>query len=179
MAKKTAEKKPTPDNGNEKNENRVEVSSLEDLKNALASEENVPENRDGEEKAKKAGKKSGKSSVGGKKKKSGSKKSEKNASQASQSRGADGRFVKGVSGNPGGRPKKSDRLLEMGEYAEKKMFEMMQNPKTPRGIRVDLYKYVHDKAFGRATQAVDMEAKGKMDVTTSIKFEGALEEWSE
>lgn len=175
MAKKTAEKKPTPDNEKAKNENWVEVSSLEDLKNALAGEENTPENRDGVEKAEKAGKKSGKSSVGGKKKKSGSKKSGKNG----QSRGSDGRFVKGVSGNPGGRPKKSARLLEMGEYAEEKMFEMMQNPKTPRGIRVDLYKYVHDKAFGRATQAVDMEAKGKMDMSTSIKFEGALDDWSE
>ena len=175
MAKKTA----TPDNGNEKNENWVEVSSLEDLKNALAGEENVPENRDGEEKANKAGKKSGKSSVGGKKKKSGSKKSGKSAPKQSQNRGSDGRFVKGVSGNPGGRPRKSDRLLEMGYYAEEKMFEMMQNPKTPRGQRIDLYKYVHDKAFGKATQAVDVEGKGGINVSTSIKIEGALDEWSE
>lgn len=177
----------TPDNENKISESFVEVSTLSELKNALAGDENAPENRGKNENNSKKGHKtesspvgrgrpSGSKNKGGKSgKKAGGKKTEKSGS----GRNADGTFVPGHSGNPGGRPKKSTRLLEMGEYAEEQIYKMMQNPKTPRGIRVDLYKYVHDKAFGRATQAVDVDGKMDQTVSTTVKFEGVLDEWSE
>lgn len=182
---KTKAKTAKPVNESEKSALFNDISTPSELKNGEMSAENAPQNREKAESDNEKAEKSKKSPVGrsGKKgKKKTAKKAGKSAEKGKaggQARSADGRFVKGQSGNPGGRPKKSDRLIEMGEYAEEQIFKTMQNPKTPRGIRVDLYKYVHDKVYGRATQAVDVDGKMSSTVATTVKFEGALDEWSE
>lgn len=174
--------KTEPVNESEKSALFNNISTPSELKNGEMS---APQNREKAESDNEKAERSKKSPVGrsGQKgKKKTAKKAGKNAEKGKAGglpRAADGRFVKGQSGNPGGRPKKSDRLIEMGEYAEEQIFKTMQNPKTPRGIRVDLYKYVHDKVYGRATQAVDVDGKMNSTVSTTVKFEGVLDEWSE
>ena len=58
-----------------------------------------------------------------------------------QNRDKTGRFVKGVSGNPSGRPKKPVELEQYAKDAPKKLRAIADDPDTPIKIKADIEKF--------------------------------------
>lgn len=73
-----------------------------------------------------------------------------------------GRFVKGQSGNPNGRPKKPFELEQYAKEAPAKLRAIADDPKTPIKIKADIEKFFFEAIFGKAAQAVDMNAEVNM-----------------
>ena len=90
-----------------------------------------------------------------------------------------GRFVKGQSGNPSGRAKKPPELEKYAKDAPAKLRAIADDPSTPVKIRADIEKFFYESVYGKAPQAIDIDGKLENTGTTTVKFEGALEEWSE
>lgn len=63
-------------------------------------------------------------------------------------------FKPGQTGNPGGRPKKDPLLKEKADVALDELWSIAQEPSTPAKIRTEIYMWLHDKAYGKATQRV-------------------------
>lgn len=89
-----------------------------------------------------------------------------------------GRFVKGQSGNPTGRPKKPPELEKYAKDAPAKLRAIADDPDTPVKIRADIEKFFFEAVYGKAPQAIDLDGKVENTGTTTVKFEGELEEWS-
>ena len=89
-----------------------------------------------------------------------------------------GKFKKGYSGNPGGRPKKPPELEMYAKDAPAKLRAIADDPDTPVKIKADIEKFFYEAVYGKAPQALDIEGKVENNATTTIKFEGALDEWS-
>ena len=90
-----------------------------------------------------------------------------------------GRFVKGQSGNPNGRPKKPPELEMYAKGAPAKLRAIADDPGTPVKIKADIEKFFFEAVYGKASQAIDLEGKVENTGSTTIKFEGKLDEWSE
>lgn len=70
-----------------------------------------------------------------------------------------GRFVKGQSGNPNGRPKKPVELELYAKNAPQRLREIADDPTTPVKIRADIEKFFFEAVYGKAAQAIDLDAK--------------------
>ena len=89
-----------------------------------------------------------------------------------------GKFKKGVSGNPGGRPKKPVEIEEYARRAPAELKAIAENPDTPVKVRSDIWKFFYEAQYGKAPQAIDVEGKMENLGTQVVKFEGVLDEWS-
>ena len=70
----------------------------------------------------------------------------------------------------------------MEQYAKDapaKLRAIADNPDTPLKLKADIEKFFFEAVYGKAPQALDIEGKMENTGTQTIKFEGALEEWSE
>ena len=92
-------------------------------------------------------------------------------------RNSKGRFEKGTSGNPGGRPKLPITMNEYGKEAPERLRAIADDPKCPIKVRADIEKWFAEMVYGKPKQQVDMEASVEQTLTT-IRFEGELEEWA-
>ena len=88
-----------------------------------------------------------------------------------------GRFVKGKSGNPRGRPGLPADLRKYGKQAPHKLFEIAMDDLTPAKVRAEIWKWFGEMTYGKPTQQVDMEAN-VTSAPVAVTFEGVLDEWS-
>jgi hypothetical protein len=95
-----------------------------------------------------------------------------------QNRTETGRFKKGVSGNPGGRPKKPVELELYAKDAPKKLRAIADDPDTPVKIKADIEKFFFEAVYGKAPQALDIEGKMENTGSTVIEFKGEIAEWA-
>lgn len=84
------------------------------------------------------------------------------AEQKPANRDKAGRFVKGMSGNPNGRPKKPPELEKYAKDAPAKLRAIADDPDTPLKLKADIEKFFYEAVYGKAPQALDID--GKMDV---------------
>lgn len=95
-----------------------------------------------------------------------------------ENRTESGKFKKGFSGNPGGRPKKPVELEQYAKEAPAKLRAIADDPATPVKIKADIEKFFYEAVYGKAPQALDIEGKMENTGTQVIQFEGVLDEWS-
>ena len=98
--------------------------------------------------------------------------------EAPQNRDKAGRFQKGVSGNPGGRPKKPVEIEEYAKNAPAKLRAIADDPDTPVKIRADIEKFFYEAVYGKAPQAIDLDGKLENSETTVVEFKGEIAEWA-
>ena len=92
-------------------------------------------------------------------------------------RTASGRFVKGKSGNPNGRPKKPKIIEQYAKEAPEKLYAIANAPDTPKKLQKEIWQFFYEAQYGKAKQAVDMEVE--QTGVAVVQFEGKLAEWSE
>ena len=89
-----------------------------------------------------------------------------------------GRFVKGQSGNPRGRPALPPEMKEYAKEAPARLRALCDDPATPIKVRADIEKWFAEMVYGKSAQQIDLDGKLENGGTTTIKFEGVLDEWS-
>lgn len=89
-----------------------------------------------------------------------------------------GKFKKGVSGNPGGRPKRPVELEKYAREAPEKLRAIADDPATPVKIKADIEKFFFEAVYGKAPQAIDLDGKLENIGSTVIEFKGEIAEWA-
>lgn len=90
-----------------------------------------------------------------------------------------GRFQKGQSGNPRGRAPLPPEFKEYAKESPARLRAICDDPDTPIKIKADIEKWFAEMWYGKAPQAMALEGKMENIGVQVVKFEGALEEWSE
>lgn len=89
-----------------------------------------------------------------------------------------GRFVKGCSGNPGGRPGLPEEVRRYAKIAPDKLIAIAEDEKTPVKIRADIYKWFAEMSFGKPGQQVAVSGDINNAAVTVVRFEGELADWA-
>lgn len=93
-------------------------------------------------------------------------------------RDSNGRFIKGESGNPGGRPKLPDKFKKYAEKAPAELWAIATDPETNTTLSASILEWFSEMYYGKARQQVDLDAETKLSGITEVKFEGVLDEWA-
>ena len=90
-----------------------------------------------------------------------------------------GRFVKGRSGNPNGRPKVPTDVKKMLKDASKEaaqlLIDTVGNERVVLKYRLDAAKEILNRVYGKASQPID----GELDTTVRILLDGAVKDYAE
>lgn len=98
------------------------------------------------------------------------------ANKSETGRNKKGQFVKGVSGNPSGRPKKPPELDRYGAESLSRIAEMARTSENER-VRFDANKWLCEMAYGKPAQSAEIE--GSLDTSpTVIELRGELAKWA-
>lgn len=100
------------------------------------------------------------------------------ANRADSGRNNKGQFKKGVSGNPKGRPPVSDEIRKYGKEAPARLRAIADDPECPIKVKADIERWFAEMTYGKAAQQVDLEGTIASSGTTTVQFEGILEDWS-
>lgn len=92
-------------------------------------------------------------------------------------RDSNGRFIKGQSGNPGGRPKVPLKMTEFAEKAPEELVKIARGKKCPSSVRAQIWMWLAEMVYGKPKTGVDLDAS--TTAMSVISFEGDLEKWSE
>jgi hypothetical protein len=86
------------------------------------------------------------------------------------------RFVKGQSGNPGGRPKQDDELRELAKAqtaeALKTLAQVMRSKKSPAAARVMAANSILDRGYGKPAQQIGLS--GEVAITMADLVLGSM-----
>ena len=94
-------------------------------------------------------------------------------------RDANGRFIKGQSGNPRGRAPLPPEFKLYAQEAPARLRAIADAPDTPVKVKADIERWFVEMWHGKAPQALDLDGKVETGGTQVIKFEGVLDEWSQ
>ena len=90
-----------------------------------------------------------------------------------------GRFAKGVSGNPGGRPAQISEVRELARRYTKEavatLVDIMQNPKAPPAAKVRAAEVLLDRGWGRPQQQLEIQEAAGLNIVISERIAQALE----
>ena len=89
-----------------------------------------------------------------------------------------GRFVKGQSGNPKGRPSLAPEIKKYAEQAPDRLKAIADDPTTPVRLRAEIEKWFAEMYYGKSPQQVSVDGEMNTTGTTVVKFEGELAEWA-
>lgn len=96
-----------------------------------------------------------------------------------ESRDKSGKFVKGKSGNPSGRPKIPEEVKKMLREATPGaallLIETVSNENADLRLRLDAAKEILNRVYGKAAQPID----GDVDTTLKVILEGELKKYAE
>ena len=96
-----------------------------------------------------------------------------------RTRDAKGRFVKGVSGNPGGRPPLPPDFRKYGRESAARLRAIADDPDTPVKLKAEIEWFFFEGVYGKAGSRTEKDGKGSAQpAVQTVKFEGVLEEWS-
>lgn len=93
-------------------------------------------------------------------------------------RDSKGRFVKGQTGNPAGRPKKPEVIEQYAKEAPDRLYAIATAPDTPKKLQKEIWQFFYEAQYGKAKQAVDVDGTIENTGTTVVRFEGELAEWA-
>ena len=85
----------------------------------------------------------------------------------------------GQSGNPRGRPPLPPNAKQWATKDMGDLHEMSDDETVPVKVRADIKRWMVEMVYGKAAQAVDVDGKMENVGTTTVKFEGVLDEWSQ
>ena len=88
-----------------------------------------------------------------------------------------GRFVKGSSGNPSGRPGLPKELIQYAKESPQRLREIADTTESLK-LRADIEKWFAEMYYRKAGQRVEVDGDMNVTGTTAIKFEGLLDDWS-
>ena len=103
----------------------------------------------------------------------------KDANKTTSQRDSKGRFIKGESGNPGGRPKISEDFKNYAEKSPAELWKIVQDEETSKVLKANILMWFSEMYYGKARQQMDVDAQQTLTGTTAVKFEGVLDEWAQ
>ena len=89
-----------------------------------------------------------------------------------------GRFIKGQSGNPKGRPSLHPDIKKYAEDSPKRLREIADAEDTPVRLKAEIEKWFAEMYYGKSAQQVTLDGEVGTTGTTVVKFEGELGEWA-
>ena len=89
-----------------------------------------------------------------------------------------GRFIKGQSGNPNGRPSLHPDIKKYAADSPKRLREIADNPDTPVRLKAEIEKWFAEMYYGKSAHQVTLDGEVKNTGTTVVKFEGEIKEWA-
>lgn len=89
-----------------------------------------------------------------------------------------GRFIKGESGNPKGRPTLPPEIKEYAQQAPGRLRAIADDKNTPARLKAEIEKWFAEMYYGKSAQQVTLDGELNSSGVTTVKFEGELEKWA-